>query len=257
MGHGLRCANKSPASAECLRAVLIRARKQARREYRSFQMAVVPNKDVEALQFFEDHWDQWQTNEVALGIPPAVAAQVKDDAIDARAKLTAQALAKNAAKSATLDWNGAMSSLRSAGATAIAAIRAKADASADPNAVYSLAQIPPPAAATPLPPPATPTTFSSEIQPTGALLIKWRMPSAQPGNTFYQVARKLAGETAFDIIGGSGNKTFLDESLPFGTDRVEYQVTAIRGSVAGTPSNSFVVQFGVGGEGATALKIAA
>ena len=72
------------------------------------------------------------------------------------------------------------------------------------------------------------------------------------------VARKLSGETAFDIIGGSGNKTFLDESLPFGTERVEYQVTAIRGSVAGTPSNNFVIQFGVGGGGLNAqLKMAA
>ncbi len=219
---------------------------------------VVPLKDLEALQFFEDHWDIWQENAVALGIPAAVATEVKDDTIDARTKLTAQSLAKNAARSATADWNDSMSGLRSAGAAAIAAIRATADASANPNAVYSLAQIPSPATPAPLPAPGTPNTFTSAIQPSGALLLKWKMPAAQPGNTFYQVARKLSGETAFDIIGGSGNKTFLDESLPFGTDRVEYQVTAIRGSVAGVPSNNFVVQFGVGGEGAaTGLKIAA
>lgn len=62
------------------------------------------------------------------------------------------------------------------------------------------------------------------------------------------------GESAFSIIGGSGNKTFTDESLPLGTDSVQYIVTAIRGSVNGIPSNSFTVQFGVGGEGFSVAK---
>ena len=66
--------------------------------------------------------------------------------------------------------------------------------------------------------------------------------------------RRAAGESAFSIIGGSGNKTFTDESLPLGTDSVQYTVTAIRGSVNGIPSNSFTVQFGVGGEGFSVAK---
>ena len=62
-------------------------------------------------------------------------------------------------------------------------------------------------------------------------------------------ACSLAGESAYTIVGGSGNKTFTDESLPLGTDSVQYIVTAIRGSVNGTPSNAFTVQFGVSGNG--------
>ncbi len=220
-------------------------------------MYVVPQKDVDALQFFEDHWDVWQTNAVVLSIPAALAADVKADAIDARAKLSAQALAKNAAISATADWNSAMSLLREQGAAAIAAIRAKAIDSENPNAVYSLAQIPPPARGAPRPLPGTPSQFSSAIQPSGALLIKWKMPGVQPGNTFYQVARRLAGTSEFVIIGGSGNKTFLDETLPLGANAVEYQVTAVRGSVFGLKSNTFVVQFGVSGPRAAKVKLAA
>ena len=76
-----------------------------------------------------------------------------------------------------------------------------------------------------------------------------------PGNTFYQVQRKLLGEALPTIIGGSGNKSFTDETLPFGTDSVQYIVTAIRGNVSGNASSSLNVQFGVGGDGFSVAKV--
>ncbi len=210
-------------------------------------MPIVPIKDLEALDFFETRANGWLTNATALGIPNALASAIKANTVAARTAYTAQQSAIAAARAATLNWQSALQTLRSTGANGIASIKATADNAANPDAIYSLAQIPAPTPPQPLPAPGTPTNLSCSILSTGALSLKWKMPSAQPGNTFYQITRRLPGEASFTIIGGSGNKTFVDETLPLGTDSVQYIVTAIRGNVSGTPSNAFVVQFGVGG----------
>ncbi len=210
-------------------------------------MPIVPTKDIEALNFYEIHGQIWQTNTVALGIPAPLSTAIKANAVAARTAYTAQQNAIAAARTATLTWQSTMDILRSSGSNGLAAIKATADAAVNPDTVYALAQIPAPSTGTPLPPPGTPVQFSCNILSSGALNLKWKMTVLQPGNTFYQVRRKLAGETAFTLIGGSGNRSFTDETLPVGTDSVSYIVTANRGNISGIASNAFTVQFGVGG----------
>jgi len=148
-------------------------------------MPIVPSSDMDALNFFEIHWPVWQNNAVALGVPAALAQLIKNNTMTARGAFTTKQNALAAARAATLTWQSAMSLLRSAGSNGLAAIKATADAAPNPDTIYALAQIPPPAPATPLPAPGTPLDFSVSVLPTGALGLKWKMPGAQSGNTFY------------------------------------------------------------------------
>ncbi len=218
-------------------------------------MPIVPTNDVAALEFYESHGPIFQSNAAALGIPGPLAAAVKADAITTRGLYQAAIDARNASKAATLAWQTGLANLRTEGSAAIAAIKAFADNAGDPNAVYALAQIPAPTPPAPLPAPGQPSDFTVNILSGGTLQLKWKMPGRQPGNTFYQVKRQLPGESFYTIIGGSGDKTFIDETLPAGSDSVKYIVTAIRGSVSGLGSLPVDVQFGVGGEGFSVASV--
>ncbi len=218
-------------------------------------MPIVPANSVAALEFYESHGPLWQSNAAALGIPTTLAASIKADAITTRGLYQAAIDARNASKAATLEWQSALAGLRTDGSAGIAAIKAFADNAADPNAVYALAQIPAPTPPAPLPAPGQPSDFTVGVLASGALSLKWKMTGTQGGNIFYQVKRRLLGETAYTILGGSGNKTFIDETLPAGIDSVQYIVTAFRGQTAGLDSIPVPVQFGVGGEGASFASV--
>ncbi|MDP1663445.1 MAG: hypothetical protein Q8L55_16160 [Phycisphaerales bacterium] len=146
-------------------------------------------------------------------------------------------------------------------------IDAFATASANPAAVYTAAQIDPPAVPTPVAPPGAVTDITVGINIiTGATILKWK--GNNPGgstNVAYIVRRKLASATDFTFIGTAGNsgpeaRTFVDSTLPQGVDSVTYLITATRGSQAG-PSVQVQVRFGTIGSagqiGVTSVKLAA
>ncbi|MDP1660690.1 MAG: hypothetical protein Q8L55_02140, partial [Phycisphaerales bacterium] len=146
-------------------------------------------------------------------------------------------------------------------------IDAFATASANPAAVYTAAQIDPPAVPAPLAPPGAVTGITVGIDiNTGATIIKWK--GNNPGgssNVAYIVRRKLASATDFTFIGTAGNsgpeaRTFVDSTLPQGVDSVFYLLTATRGSQTG-PSVQVQVRFGTVGSagqiGVTSVKLAA
>ena len=85
-------------------------------------------------------------------------------------------------------------------------IRAYAESADDPDAVYAIAQIPPPGKPTPKPPPAQPTDLTVLLDPTeGTVTLRWkaRNPAGTSG-TAYLIRRRLPGESEFTFIGVSG-----------------------------------------------------
>ena len=75
------------------------------------------------------------------------------------------------------------------------------------------------------------------------------LPStAGAGGTMYQVSRRAGGSGPFAQIGGTGVRSFVDDTVPAGTAAVTYQIRAVRSTTAGVAAQ-FVVNFGVGGGG--------
>lgn len=221
-------------------------------------MGVVPTKDVEAIQFFEAHVPIWLSQAASLGL---TAGQVNglDTAVkDARNALTDQTAAKEAAKASTTSLRNAVFAMRGVGSDLIRTIKAFAATSNNPN-VYAIAQIPQPAPPTPAPPPGQPTTFKVELTPSGAIMLSWKaVNAAASSGVYFSIRRKLNGEGGFTLVGNTGSKSFVDDSITQGTTGATYIIQGFRGVNPGPESDQLSVQFGVGGSGVSrTLNIAA
>jgi hypothetical protein len=221
-------------------------------------MSTVPVKDLDVIQFFEFHYPVWNSAPPAsIGLTPAQLTALDTATKAARNTYTAQQSAKNAAKAATVNFRTAIGALRNSGADLVKAIRAFAQTSNNP-AVYSLAQIDPPAPPAPRPAPGQPNDFTVTLSTEGAIVLKWKATNAAASSgVYFNVRRKLAGDETYTIIGNTGSKSFVDDTLPFGTTSATYIIQGYRGTQAGEASDQFVVQFGVGGNGFAEMKLAA
>jgi hypothetical protein len=223
-------------------------------------MPVVSYKDLEAIQQFENWVPVWTTNAVAIGTTAAAVTAMDLRVKAARDGYTAQQAAKMAAKTATNSFHDNVEFMRAAGADIIRQIRTQAEVTNTPH-VYNLAQVPPPAPPSPAPLPGQPTNFSVGLTGSGGILLTWKSTNSSPSTgAYFTVRRRLAGENAFTVAGGTGSKSFVDDTVPFGTNLVTYLVQGFKGQAAGPESEQLTVQFGVGGSGSTAtaqFKIAA
>ena len=96
-----------------------------------------------------------------------------------------------------------------------------------------------------MPPPGQPTNITVSLTPiTGALTLKWKCtnPTGAAG-TSYIVRRMLPGG-AWEFIGVTGKKEFIDSTLIAGPDSVQYTVQAQRSDSSGPISEGLTVNFG-------------
>jgi hypothetical protein len=213
-------------------------------------MATYPRDRAEFLRWAEAHVDVFTSQAAAIGLTAAQATAFKNQVGALRGRTTAQQAAKDAAKSATEAARDADSATRELTSDLVRSIRAFATNNNNPN-VYVLAQIPAPNPGAPVPPPGQPTDFKVELNSDGSITLKWKAKHPEGSDrVVYFVQRKLINETAFRLIGGSGEKSYQDDTLPVGIDGATYIITAQRGNVQGQPSRQLTVTFGSGGPGA-------
>jgi len=213
-------------------------------------MATYPRDRKEFLVWAEAHWPVWLASPTKIGLTVEQVTAFKNQVGVLRTKTTAQQAAKDAAKAATEAAGDADSDTRELTSDLVRSIRAFATNSNDPE-VYQIAQIPAPSSGAPVPPPGQPTDFKVELNSDGSITLKWKAKHPEGSDrVVYFVQRKLINETSFRLIGGSGEKSYQDDTLPVGIDGATYIITAQRGNVQGQPSRQLTVTFGSGGPGA-------
>ena len=210
-------------------------------------MPILPKRIQDLLDFMDSHGAIWNTNMAALGLTTAQANLVKNGAGTARTKYNAQLAAAQAAKVATNDAHDTAAQFRTAFADALKTIKAYALTQPDPNTVYNLAQIPPPAASSPLPPPGIPTDIKASLENDGSVTLRWKAVTPASG-TVWTVRRRLESQSGFTFAGSSGVRSFTDATIPAGQTRVQYMIFGQRGQAVGEPCAAFTVQFGNGGQ---------
>ncbi len=222
--------------------------------------SVVPSKDLDAVQFFEDHLSGWSTNALAIGTSVSAISAFTTVVKAAHDAYTAQQKAQQAAKAATTPWHNNVRSMREIGGDLIKTIKAFADTTNNPN-VYGIAEIPMPMPPAPVPAPGQPGSFKVGLTGAGAVEISWKCNNgASSTGAFFVVTRKLMGESVFTTVGNVGKKKFTDSTITQGVSGATYLVQGFRGALAGTISEQLSVQFGVsagGGGNVQALKMAA
>jgi hypothetical protein len=219
-------------------------------------MAVVPNTSNGKIEFFDSKTGAsgpWSLNSVAIGTTAGAVTGLATKVSTAKTKLAAAVSAKEASKNATAEFNAAVRDMAGAGADIIKQIRAKA--ATDGDGVYFLAQIPAPATPSPVPPPGKPTDFTVALSEGGGLTLKWKCPNP-PGaqGPVYQVSRRTGATGDFALVGATGTRQFVDDTVPAGVASVTYRVVAIRTTAQG-PEALLTVCFGVTGAGEATASV--
>lgn len=220
-------------------------------------MSVLPRRTNELIDFCVSRIANWTTNAEQIGIEASQVQALNALVTQASSALDASVKARNGAKSATLTLEVSIGELRNAASTLVRQIKAYADAQSNPQSVFALAQINPPAPPAPLPPPGKPEDFNVALNSDGSVTLSWTgQGSAASRGTFYTIYRRLPGQAGYVTVGGSPGTTterrrasFTDATIPASAASagVHYIVQGFRGTRAGTASDALVVQFGADG----------
>ncbi len=237
-------------------------------------MSVIPEKKSEQLEFCEVHAKRWLGAAAQIGLTPTQCNAFVELTAAARAAYDAAQDARDAAKAATTAQDAALNSAVRRAADLIRFIRAFASTAPDANVIYSIAQIPPPAQPVPAQAPGKPDGISVILEPTGAVTLTWSASDAAASSGgFFDVSRKLPGQSSFVPLGGAPGATtrsrrmsFTDATVPAtaASAGAQYLITGRRGTLVGQSSDAITVQFGIDGIGtvmvngqASPLKMAA
>jgi hypothetical protein len=210
----------------------------------------IPRQGIDQIGFCETHAPVWAFDPAFIGLTPAQVTQLATLTAAARAAFEAAESARLASMAATTAYHDALASMRTHAADLVGLIRALAQSTHDTE-VYAAAQISPPRERRPAPTPTTPTEIDATLNSDGSITLTWRSHNATPSTgAYFQVERKLGGETGYRVIGGAPTRTFRDTTIPAGVGAAAYIITGFRGNRRGESSQSFVVQFGGGASGA-------
>ncbi len=229
-------------------------------------MGIVPTRIPELLLWAETHGDTWTNSPTTIGLTSAQVTAFKTKITNAQNAVINQDAANEVKLAATNTARTEISALRESAADLIASIKGFAENSANPNAIYDAAQIPPPAPPTPVPAPGKPNSFAIGLESDGSVTISWEASnSAASSGAFFTISRKLPGQTGFTSLGGASGSTlesrrcfFTDATIPASAASAgaQYIVQGFRGTRAGTPSDAIIVQFGNDGASFTSTSSA-
>lgn len=181
------------------------------------------------LTFGEAHDTVWQTASTTIGITEPQGDAYVAKVTAARTKFDAMVAARQAARNAIQDWYTAAQAMHEDAAMLLGLIKGYANSQADPNAVYTLAQIPPPAVPQPAGPPVDCTALTADLTNFGNVELNWKGTLAN--GQYFSVWRQLSGEANFSMIGTVRAKTYLDEDFSGASKTsASYIVRAHRGT---------------------------
>ncbi len=209
-------------------------------------MSIVPVRNEDFLTFLNDRVETWSDNAAPLSLSQADLQAWVAAVTAANSDFSTASKARQTAKAAVLTQKASFRTARRLTANLIREIRVAADRNANPDSIYSLAQLPPPVAPSPRPVPNQPTDLRATIDATeGVLTLRWK--AKDNAGVVYRVERatiSAQGDLSdFTEIGLVGEKSFDDESLPVGVAGVVYVVKGIRSRRVGPASSTLTVRF--------------
>lgn len=213
-------------------------------------MSTIPKSREEQINFFEQHVAVWANDPASIGLTSAMVTDLNGQTQAARSSFVTVEAARQTARAATTGYHGATDAMRATGGAAINAIRAFADASDNPSAVYQAAEIPPRAAPSPAPPPSAPTNITTTVYTTGEVELKWKVNQPRRGAEIFTVIhRRLNNTGPYIEFASTGEKSFVDAKVPPGAQSVSYVLRARRGDQMSVPSDAVTQHLGVPGNG--------
>ncbi len=201
----------------------------------------VPETRHAMIDFFALRRGPWAAAAAQLGFSAQDVAEFTQLLQEAEQAQAEAYKARNAARAAMHGANTRAEALRRKGAALIGVIRATAARTGD-NHVYAAGQIPPPPPKPPRPAPEPPRNMRAIMDSSGATILTWEASTA--GGVTFLVSRQLAGEDRPRLIGSTGEKRFIDSTVPAGTTQAHYLVRARRGRKENLRVSSTFIRYG-------------
>ncbi|MFI4915790.1 MAG: hypothetical protein ACIAS6_04700 [Phycisphaerales bacterium JB060] len=183
----------------------------------------LPSDRGDAIDWLTDHVGLWTDNAALIGADPADVAAVAALTSAAANARAAAGVTRTASKNATQNYYDKADEAMDGARDLILQIKAFAASTDDPQ-VYVLAGLSPKASPGETPPPDAPSDVVYFLKPSGKIELRWK--GRGPQGTFYVITRQLPGENRFIIIATVTDKSYTDNSVPYGTDQVLYQIIA-------------------------------
>lgn len=218
-----------------------------------------PTRISKIVPYYTQHAAIFKATPAAFGLSVGQATNFDNAAKALSAAFDAANTAREASKGATAVQTAALNTANQTFGTCVEIIRAFANASANPAAVYSASQIDPPSPPSPVGPPSAVESIGASIDiNSGAVVLTWKAKNPGSNGISYIIKRKLPAATAFTFLGiapggGTGGKKFTDTTLPAGSDYVSYSIQGTRAGLSG-PTVNVTVNFGVAGNGQFAVE---
>lgn len=213
-------------------------------------MSTIPPSRPAQITFCTTHVPVWEEHEAAIGLPDGFAEELNTLTQAARDAAMAARAARQASEAATAVYHQAVKAMRAKAAQGVLLIRTHANVTDDVG-VLTMAQIDPEKSPTAVPLPTMPINVSCDVQPTGAVRVTWDSTGTHGG--YFDIFRRLDATPngpmggavgPFVCIGSSGDRSFVDATIPIGTFQAMYQVRACRGTRKGPLSLATAFQFG-------------
>jgi hypothetical protein len=233
-------------------------------------MSVRPDKKQEQIQFAQERIAPWTSNAAELNLSPQIITAISEATDAAATTYSTARTSRNEAKAATAAADLNIRFMNTLVAEAVKTIRLKAQSTNNPK-LYTIAQIPAPAAPTAAKPPTKPTDLRAVIGSGGAtsgLTIQWKPSPSNPdqdastAGVLFIVRRRLAGQTGWTILGSAkpsragtrGFSSFTDTTLPANPQGLQYTVQGVRSNgrntdLSGPESDIFSVVVGTSADG--------
>jgi hypothetical protein len=211
-------------------------------------MSTIPPNPDDAILWLADHLDTWGADPAVVGLGELDITEMQA-ALDAATAARAQTVAlRTASKTATTNYHNKLKDMRTATSLRVSKIRTFARGTANPDSVYTLAEIPAPATPTETPAPATPFGFRVGLEEGGALRFTFKCsnPPRVQGVT-YRVERQDAPQTPYVFLLNAKEKSFEDSSFPSTSSLMTYRVTSQTSTKDGT-ATYFTVRYGAGNQ---------
>lgn len=214
----------------------------------------LPNNRLEMIQWFETRLPIWTANAATIGLTADEVTALGTLVTAARTAYDDAQSARSTSKAATAGYYSAVSSMREVGAEMIAKIKVFAEQNNDPE-VYETAEVSAPDPRSPAPPPNQPTDVRWSLTTTGMASLTWK--ASGNFSTYYEIFRKLEGQTSFTLIGTTGEKSFVDGAIPTGTPSAVYYIRPRRDANIGPTSTQITASFNPSSDESGGLALAA
>lgn len=208
---------------------------------------VPPQPKIDQITWFENHLPMW-SSPTTFGITAAQLTSLTTAVTAARKAYDDAQAARLASKAATTSENEAVAAMLSTGRNLVNIMKSFIEDSGD-SSLWGEAGLEPDAAPGTAPAPNAPFKLGATIDSIGNVIVNWK--ASQPAGVsgvIYSVQRSLENGP-FVLLDSVGEKQFVDETLPIGTQTVSYTVKAKRGNKSSEWSEALILRFGRVGVG--------